>query len=157
MSRLASRSALGDPLGRGGDWRGDRGHEEDREQARDGQVDAGVTLASRGSSGLPHGAMQRWASVCPGVVLSWGSRPGTGLGLPRHRRPPGRTMTGAGYRLAATPVTSRQAARAVAVSGSDDALFDDVEALSFDCYGTLIDWESGIHAAAGPAFFAPMA
>ena len=28
-----------------------------------------------------------------------------------------------------------------------NALFDDVEALSFDCYGTLIDWESGIHAA----------
>jgi 2-haloacid dehalogenase len=27
------------------------------------------------------------------------------------------------------------------------ALFDDVEAQSFDCYGTLIDWESGIHAA----------
>ena len=25
--------------------------------------------------------------------------------------------------------------------------FEDVEALSFDCYGTLIDWESGIHAA----------
>jgi 2-haloacid dehalogenase len=27
--------------------------------------------------------------------------------------------------------------------------FEDAEALSFDCYGTLIDWETGIHAAAG--------
>jgi 2-haloacid dehalogenase len=28
------------------------------------------------------------------------------------------------------------------------SISDGIEALSFDCYGTLIDWESGIHAAA---------
>lgn len=28
--------------------------------------------------------------------------------------------------------------------------FDDVESLSFDCYGTLIDWEAGIVGALGP-------
>ena len=27
--------------------------------------------------------------------------------------------------------------------------FDDVESLSFDCYGTLIDWEAGIVGALG--------
>jgi 2-haloacid dehalogenase len=30
--------------------------------------------------------------------------------------------------------------------------FDDVEALTFDCYGTLIDWEAGLTAAFQPVF-----
>ena len=28
--------------------------------------------------------------------------------------------------------------------------FTDYDVLSFDCYGTLIDWEAGITAALGP-------
>src|SRR5262245_57503358 len=30
--------------------------------------------------------------------------------------------------------------------------FDDFEVLTFDCYGTLIDWETGIWAALRPVF-----
>jgi 2-haloalkanoic acid dehalogenase type II len=36
------------------------------------------------------------------------------------------------------------------VSGKID--FTRIKALSFDCYGTLIDWEAGLRAALGPAF-----
>ena len=35
-----------------------------------------------------------------------------------------------------------------------DIRFDDFDALTFDCYGTLIDWETGLLAAAQPVFAA---
>jgi 2-haloacid dehalogenase len=36
------------------------------------------------------------------------------------------------------------------IAGRSQTALRDFEVLSFDCYGTLIDWESGIHAALAP-------
>ena len=157
MSRLASRSAVGDPLGRGGDRRGDRGHEEDGEQARDGQVDAGGARITR----QLRAASRRYATV--GLRLS-GSGPELGLATghwsgspapasasgPDDDRVQG-TASGDPCHVASGTV------RAVAVSGSMSALLR-------RCRGPELRllWHphrlGERHPRRGrPAFFAPMA